>query len=176
METKRVINIPDGVDIKIEGANVTVSGPKGKLGRKLWYPGITIVKNESGIVVDTTKVRKELLAMVGTIAAHIKNMITGATEGYQYKMKILYSHFPIQVKVEGTTVTIGNFLGEKRPRRAKIVGSTKVNVGSGEVVVTGIDREETGQTAANIEQTTRIKGFDPRVFQDGIYIIERPGR
>ncbi|HIH43991.1 MAG TPA: 50S ribosomal protein L6 [Candidatus Methanoperedenaceae archaeon] len=176
METKRVINIPDGVDVKIEGANVTVSGPNGKLSRKLWFPGITIIRNESGIVVDTTKLRKEQLAMVGTIAAHIKNMITGATEGYQYKMKILYSHFPIQVKVEGTTVTIGNFLGEKRPRKAKIVGATKVNVGSGEVVVTGIDREETGQTAANIEQTTRIRGFDPRVFQDGIYIIERPGR
>lgn len=176
METKRVINIPDGVDVKIEGANVTVSGPNGKLSRKLWFPGITIVRDGTGIVVDTTKVRKEQLAMIGTIAAHIKNMITGATEGYQYKMKILYSHFPIQVKVEGTTVTIGNFLGEKRPRRAKIVGSTKVNVGSGEVVVSGIDREETGQTAANIEQTTRIKRFDPRVFQDGIYIIERPGR
>jgi large subunit ribosomal protein L6 len=98
-------------------------------------------------------------------------MIKGVVEGFECKLKIVYAHFPIQVKVEGDKVLIINFLGEKKPRKAQIVGKeTKVKVTSDEIIITGIDKEAVGQTAANIEQATRIKGYDPRVFQDGIYI------
>jgi large subunit ribosomal protein L6 len=70
-------------------------------------------------------------------------------------------------------VIIENFLGEKSPRRTKIVGRAEVRVKGNEIVVTGIDKEECGQTAANLEQATRVKNLDPRVFQDGIYIVRR---
>ena len=68
---------------------------------------------------------------------------------------------------------IGNFLGEKKPRLARILGETKVKVSGNEVVVSGISKEDVGQTAANIEQVTKIKRFDPRIFQDGIYIVDK---
>jgi large subunit ribosomal protein L6 len=51
-----------------------------------------------------------------------------------------------------------------------------VNVKGDIVDLTGANVEDVGQTAANIERATKIKGFDPRVFQDGIYIIQKPGR
>jgi large subunit ribosomal protein L6 len=117
--------------------------------------------------------KKTQKAMVGTFASHIRNMIKGVTEGFEYRMKVVYSHFPMQLKVEKDKLMIGNFLGEKKPRSANILGESKVKASGDEVVVTGINKEDVGQTAANIEQATRIKRFDPRVFQDGIYTVEK---
>jgi large subunit ribosomal protein L6 len=79
----------------------------------------------------------------------------------------------MQVKVEGKNIVISNFLGEKKPRVANILGETTVKASGDEVVISGINKEDVGQTAANIEQLTKIKRFDPRVFQDGIYIVEK---
>lgn len=176
METKRTIIIPEGVNVTIDKVNVSVSGPLGQLRRELWYPRITIKKVDSEIIVDTNAPRREQLAMLGTFESHLKNMITGVNKGFEYKMKMVYSHFPIQLKAEGNRVSIGNFLGEKKARRANILGNTKVTIKGDQVIVNGINKEDVGQTAANIQQATKIKRFDPRVFQDGIYLVERSGR
>ncbi|MFZ3058891.1 MAG: 50S ribosomal protein L6 [Candidatus Methanoperedens sp.] len=173
METKRTIGIPEGVNINIDKLNVSISGPKGQLQRELWYPGITIKRNDSEVVVMTDMPRREQLAMLGTLESHLKNMIAGVTSGYEYTMKVVYSHFPIQLKTEGQQVIIGNFLGEKRARKANIQGNTKVAIKGDQVIVSGINKEDVGQTAANIRQATKIKRFDPRVFQDGVYLVER---
>ena len=175
-ETARFVDIPDGVDVQIEGTILKVSGPKGKLERDFWYPNIKVEKVDSSIKVDTTIQRKRQKAILGTFTSHIKNMINGVTEGFEYRLKIVYSHFPIQVKTAESYVLIANFLGERKDRKAKIVGESKVKIEGDEVVVTGINKEEVGQTAANIEQTTKISRFDPRVFQDGIYIIVKGGK
>ena len=112
---------------------------------------------------------------MGTFRSHITNMIIGVTAGFEYKMKIVYSHFPVKTSVKGDKFVIENFLGEKYPRSASILGDTKISTKGDEVVLTGSDKEHVGQTAANIEQITRIKGYDPRVFQDGIYITQKGG-
>ncbi len=112
-------------------------------------------------------------ALVGTFASHIQNMIDGVQGGFEYHMKMVYSHFPMKTTVKGDKFVIENFLGEKSPRYANIIGHTKVTVKGAEVVVSGVDLEMTSQTAANIERACKIKGFDPRVFQDGIYITEK---
>ncbi|MEM2925264.1 MAG: 50S ribosomal protein L6 [Methanocellales archaeon] len=165
------VKIPQNVDVSIEGKIIRVTGPKGQLKRELYSPGVSIKKEDSNIIIESSDERRKARAIVGTFASHISNMIKGVVDGFECKLKIVYAHFPIQVKVEGDEVLIINFLGEKKPRKAKIVGGeTKVKVISDEVIVTGIDKEAVGQTAANIEQATRIKGYDPRVFQDGIYI------
>lgn len=176
MEAKKTIEVPEAVTVNIDNNNVSVSGPLGQIERKLRYPGIELKTTDSGIVVETIALKRELLAMVGTYASHIQNMVTGVTKGFEYKMKMVYAHFPIQLKTEGNKVIIGNFLGEKKPRKANILGNTKVTIKGDEVIVNGIDKEEVGQTAANIQQATKIRGYDPRVFQDGIYRIEKSGR
>ncbi len=173
METKRTIDIPEGVNITIDNVKVSISGPLGQVQRDIWYPGITIKKEDSKIVVGTGTARREQLAMLGTFESHLKNMIIGVTKGYEYTMKVVYSHFPIQLKTEGNKVLINNFLGEKKSRKANIKGSSKVTIKGDQVIVNGIDKEDVGQTAANIHLATKIKRFDPRVFQDGVYLLEQ---
>ncbi len=172
-EIRTEIPIPSGVTVTLKGNVMSVSGPKGSNERYFWYPGINIEVADSMVIVDTDVKKKTQRAMVGTFSSHITNLITGVTEGFEYRMKIVYAHFPMQVKVEGKKLTIGNFLGEKKARSAKVLGETKIKTSADEVIVTGINKEDVGQTAANIEQATKIKRFDPRTFQDGIYIVEK---
>ena len=124
--------------------------------------------------MKTYNPRKFHKAYIGTIASHIKNMIKGVTEGFRKEMIIVFAHFPIKVEVdeEKRVVVISNFLGERKPRFAKIVGNTKVRVEGDRIYIEGISKEDVGQTAANIRQATKIKRKDPRVFMDGIYVLE----
>lgn len=171
--TETEVRILEGIEVEVERSLVVVKGPKGTLKRNLWYPGIAISYDEESIQILTEIDKKAQDSVVQTFASHIDNMMTGVKSGFEYKLKVVYSHFPIQVKIEGKTVSIGNFLGERKPRVARISGESQVKLHGDEIVVTGINKEDVGQTAANIEQATRIKGRDPRVFQDGIYITEK---
>ena len=173
MATTRKVKIPESVTVRIEGNLVKVTGPKGMLMREMYYPKVSLSVAEREFTITTESGRKKILAICGTYAAHLQNMVRGVTEGYQYKMKVVYSHFPIQLKLAGDRVEVGNFLGEKRARFARIEKDVKVALGADEVTVTGIDKESVGKTAANIEHATRIRERDPRVFQDGVYIVER---
>ncbi|MEA3323543.1 MAG: 50S ribosomal protein L6 [Euryarchaeota archaeon] len=172
-EIKKTVAIPDDVAVSIDGRMVMVSGPKGEASRELWYPHIMIQQIEDviSVDVDAAMIRKKQKAMVGTLASHIKNMIDGVAHGYRYQMKMVYSHFPVQLRIDGGKFIIGNFLGEKKDRVARILDGVNVEISGDEVNVTGINKESVGQTAANIEQATKIKARDPRVFQDGIYVI-----
>ena len=172
------VRVPEGVEISIDGMKVRVKGPKGELERDFSHARGVIIRldeDEEGkkVVVEAYFANRRLKALVGTIASHIDNMITGVTKGFRYKLKIVYSHFPVTVKVQNDKVVIENFLGEKAPRIAKIMPGVKVKVQKDDVIVEGIDIEAVGQTAANIEQATKVKGFDRRVFVDGIYIYEK---
>lgn len=148
-EIKEVIRVPQGVQVTITGSSLKVKGKAGELARK--------------------KTR----ALVGTYSAHIRNMVRGAETPFEYKMKICFSHFPIKTKVQGEIFLIENFLGERTARKARIMGGTKIKVAGEEISLTGPNVEEVSQTAANIEQACKIRGFDARVFQDGIYITSK---
>ena len=172
-EISKTIKVPDNVDVSLDGKKVNVKGAKGSLTRDFSFATITIEGEGKNIRIWAKWPRKKEAALVGTICSHINNMITGVTKGYQYKLKIVFSHFPITVKVQGKFVLIENFTGERRARRIKILGDTKVKVEAEDIVVEGLNLEEVSQTAANIEQATRVRGKDPRVFLDGLYVYER---
>lgn len=174
---KEEIEVPEKVQVTLEpGGTVKVKGPLGEVSRRLAHPRVKVERKGTHIVVSSELPRKREKALVGTYASHIRNMIEGVTKGFEYRMKIVYAHFPIKASVKGSTFVIENFLGEKSPRKTEILGATKVTVKGDIVELTGPDVEAVGQTAANIERATKIKGYDPRVFQDGIYIIQKPGR
>lgn len=167
------MNIPEGVSLELIGKKVKVSGPNGSLEKEFLLKGVKIEKSEKKIKASSESERRKDKSLVGTVLAHIRNMITGVIEGYTYKLKVVYSHFPVTVKIEGDKVVIQNFLGERTPRTAKIVGNSKVEIKEQDVTVTGIDLDEVSQTSGNIEQACRIVGFDRRRFPDGIFIVSK---
>ena len=173
MVTVRKVKIPQGVKVNLDGTILKVTGPKGQLERNVRFPQVTIICDSKEIVISTESKRKEKMAMIGTFEAHAKNMCKGVLNGFEYRMKVVYSHFPIQLKLQGNRLEINNFLGEKKARYARIETGVSAKVASDEVILTGINRELVGTSAANIEHATHIRDRDPRVFQDGIFIVQR---
>jgi large subunit ribosomal protein L6 len=172
-EISRIIQVPDGVSVNLEGRKVTVKGAKGTLERDFSLIPISIDAEGDTIRVWAEWPRKKEAALVGTIHSHIQNMIKGVQKGWTYKIKIVFSHFPISAKIQDKTVLIENFTGERRARKAKIIGDVKVKVEAEDILVQGLNLEDVSQTSANIEQATKVKKKDPRVFLDGLYVYER---
>lgn len=169
----KTLEIPPSVTVAHSGNTVSVEGPKGKLQRDFSHPRISIDVTKDSVTVESVLPKKKEGAIVGTWEAHIRNMIVGVTKGYKYTMKIVYSHFPVKTTMKGNEFVIENFIGESFPRKAKILGDTKVEIKGDTVTLTGIDLEMVSQSCANIELATKITKYDPRVFQDGIYMIEK---
>ena len=173
MATERRVDIPEGVTIELDGPVLKMKGPKGQLERNVRFPQVSVSIEDGEVVISTASERKRVTAMVGTYEAHIRNMCTGVTEGFEYRMKVVYSHFPIQLKLQGNRLEITNFLGEKKPRFATISNGVTAKVSNDEIVLTGINKELLGNSSANIEHATKIRKRDPRIFQDGIYLVTR---
>jgi large subunit ribosomal protein L6 len=169
------IPIPKGVTIKVADGKVSAKGSKVTLARP--FPSDALALELSGGVVTLTlripPNRKKAKALLHTWEAHVKNLVVGVTDGFEAKMKVVAAHFPMKVAVKDGRLMIENFLGEKYPRSASLLKGVDAKVDGEFVVLSGPDIEQVGQSSANIERATKIRDYDPRVFQDGIYIIER---
>ncbi len=172
-EVKHEILLPDGVSATYENYILTMKGSRGELSREFKHDRIKLSVESDKVLIYGALPKKKDYALAGTWHAHVKNMVKGVTDGFEYHLKILYAHFPMKVSVKGNKVIIENFLGERSPRYAKIYGDAKVEIKGDNVLVKSTNREYAGQTAANIEKATKIKNRDPRVFQDGIYIVKK---
>ena len=170
---EKVIEIPKGVKVKLEGFAFEAQGPKGKVGKIFKNEYVTMELKDKNIRIYTKREKKTDIAVVGTWASIVNSAFIGVTKGFIYTMKIVYAHFPVKVTVKGNQVLLDNFLGEKSPRKITLGPETKVTVKGDLVTVEGSDLEATGNAAASIERMSKIKGFDPRVFQDGIYIVRK---
>jgi large subunit ribosomal protein L6 len=167
------IEIPSDCQLSLEDKKVTINGPKGSLERTFPEPQ-TKIKTEGNELVVTTHInRKKSRALVGTAIAHIRNMFVGVQHGYEYEMKIVYSHFPITVDIQDKIVIIKNFIGERGVRRARLIGDVQVRTTEDEVFISGINIEHVSQSAANIQQACKIRDKDRRIFLDGIYVIRK---
>lgn len=80
------------------------------------------------------------------------------------------------VAVSKNELVVKNFLGEKVPRIIKLKENVTVKIEGEHIKIESPDKELAGQCAADIEKLTRRPGFDTRIFQDGIYIINKAGK
>ena len=167
------IKIPEGIEVSIDFPNLKIKGPQGENTRD--FP-IEIKKEGELLVINVENATKKDKKIIKTSAAHIKNMIVGVKEGYEYLLQICSVHFPITASINGDTFNIKNFLGEVKERKAKIRAHVKVKIEGDIVKVTSSDIEAAGQTAANIEIATKIKNRDRSRFQDGIWIIQKANK
>jgi len=174
VDLKQVIEVPEGIQVEINKFLVKITGPQGTLERNFVHPILKIKKTEEGLVIETKNATKKEKRMMNTFSAHLRNMVKGVNELFEYNLKVCSGHFPMTVNLEGDTLIVKNFLGEKVPRKAKVWPNVKVDLKGNEITVSSIDLEAAGQTAANMESSTRITNRDRRVFQDGIYITKKP--
>ncbi len=173
--SRAVVALPKGFSVSLTGRRLDAKGPLGSVARP--FPSDVIRLTVSGgtatLEILLPPNRKRSQSLLKTWAAHLRNLAGGLTWGVEARMKVVAAHFPMKVQVRGEEVVIENFLGEKFPRSTRLVPGTKALVEGDIVTLSGHDVEQVGQSAANIERATRIRDYDPRVFQDGIYLIER---
>lgn len=172
------IEINEKASAKVDGAKVTVTGQKGTIERTfIMGTDVEIRQEGNTIIVECKNANKKGKNMTNTIAAHIRNMVEGAMNGFEYVLQICSTHFPITVSVDKgkNTLVIKNFLGENKDRIAKLTKGIDVEVKGDIITVKGADLEKTSQCAALIEKTTKIRDRDRRVFEDGIFIISKAG-
>lgn len=128
------------------------------------------------IRLDLWFASRKQLACVRTVCSHILNMFTGVQRGFCYKLRFVYSHFPINVTTAGNVVEIRNFLGERRVRKVALldgVSYTRSANVKDQIELTGMDIAKVSLSAAKIQQATNIRHKDLRKFLDGIYVSER---
>jgi large subunit ribosomal protein L6 len=173
VEYEKRFEIPSDCQVTVEENTITVSGPKGTLSRNFPEPRVQIKMEGNEVIASTEISRKKTRALVGTVLAHTRNMCIGVLHGYEYTMKIVYSHFPMTVEVKDDTFFIKNFIGERGMRSARIIGDVQIKTTEDEIIISGIDIEHVSQSAANIQLATKIRDKDRRIFLDGIYVIRK---
>jgi len=172
------IKYPENVTIQFNDnlRKIVVEGPKGRLERTIDYPSINVKVDEYNkkIIIYALFPTRRDKSRINTWKKHIYNMIRGVTEGFRYKLKAVYVHFPFKMTIKGRTFIIDNFLGEKSPRTLEIPEGVDVKINGEEIIVESIDIERAGNVAGMLEQLTRVHRKDIRKFQDGLYIVEKP--
>lgn len=173
METKIKINEGISVERKEE---LLVFKKNGIINEKnIFHPLVDINIGNNEIILTSKKENRSVKKLMNTFSSHIINLLKGLETPFVYKLKICSSHFPMTVKLEGKIITISNFVGEKVPRKARIVGTPEVKIEKDIITVTSSNIEHAGLTAGALENSTRITKRDRRIFQDGIFIINKPG-
>ncbi|MGA8302569.1 MAG: 50S ribosomal protein L6 [Thermoplasmata archaeon] len=173
--SREVIEVPSGVAFTVSPGRIAAKGPLGTVARPFPSDVIELTAAPTSVTLQLRipADRKRSQSLLKTWAAHVRNLSGGLTLGVEAKMKVVAAHFPMKVSVKGEELVIENFLGEKYPRTTRLRPGTQAVVEGDIVTLNGHDVEQVGQSAANIERVTHIRDYDPRVFQDGIYLIER---
>ena len=168
------VPVPKGVRFQLQGTTLLAQGPLGATRRPFPADAIELTPGDAQVTLTLRLPahRRKSRALLRSWEAHVRNLAGGLTTGVEAKMKIVAAHFPMKVAAKGEELVIENFLGEKHPRTAPLRAGTKAVVDGEFVILSGNDVEQVGQSAANIERATHIRDYDPRVFQDGIYLVE----
>lgn len=170
-----VLIIPNGVQCSIDSGVLKVSKAGVSLSRQVNSPGINTSIKDSKIIFEAKGSKKEF-NVIKSYIAHVQNLFAGLEKDFVYTLEACNVHFPMTLKVEKNNLIINNFLGEKTPRHAKILPDAKVEIKGQKLLVSSRNKESAGQTVANIEKATIVRKRDRRVFQDGIFLVERGAR
>jgi large subunit ribosomal protein L6 len=173
---KEIIKLPEGVTAHVQGKVVTCKGPKGENSREVAATGVNVFLEGHHLVLEAKNATQQQKNLLFTYKAHLSNLVKGASEGFTYKLKICSGHFPMSVGIKGKTFEIKNFIGEKVPRTLTLKEGAHVKIEGDIIEITSTDKEIAGQIAGDIEKLSRRPGFDKRIFQDGIYIINKAGK
>jgi large subunit ribosomal protein L6 len=164
--------IPEGFEAEYNDGVLEVTDGSNAVEKKMEHALVDVEVENEKVVFSTDRDKKDIKSIVKTFSRHMENMIEGLEDEHVYRLKGVYAHFPMDIKEQGDELVVENFMGERNPRRARIMEGVDVSVNGEEIEVSGHDKEKVSQTAARIEQLSQKGDRDPRTFQDGIYITE----
>ena len=181
--TEEYVAIPEGVKVNIKARVVTIEGPKGKIVKNFKHVACDFkmvkldqkIRKGPHILIQMWFGRYKQTCQVNTLRGILKNMMTGVTKGFIYKMRTVNNHFPINAGIakDGKSIEIKNFLGGKARFNIKLNEGCKVENSKAlkdELIFTGIDNQALAQSCAQISQCCDIGRKDDRKFLDGIYV------
>jgi large subunit ribosomal protein L6 len=170
---KKPIDIPDGVKVNVDGSQVSVEGPKGKLTQEV-VTGITVATKEGKVVVSRADNQRQTRANQGLIRALIANMVRGVHQGFERTLEI--SGVGYRAELSGKKLVL--HLGFSHKREIEIPERVEVKVDKGDrIVVSGIDRQEVGQIAAMVRATRIPDPYKAKgVTYEGERILRKAGK
>jgi len=153
---KYPVPVPSGVDVTIDGAVVTVKGPKGTLSHTVPEP-ISVNRAEDGaLVVSRPDDERESRSLHGLTRTLIANLVTGVTQGYERKLEIVGTGYRAVAK--GSSVELA--LGFSHPVVVDPPEGITITVeGNNKLTVAGIDKQQVGEVAANIRKLRKPEPY-----------------
>src|SRR2546423_11175165 len=170
---KKPVSIPSGVTANVEGQTVKVKGPKGAM--QVVLPDEVVVKGDAGAVkVDPRNETKRARSMWGTSRTLVSNLVTGVTKGFEKKLEITGVGYRAAVQGKNLQIALGYSHDVVYPIPTGIAIATPKPT---EVVITGIDRQQVGQVAAEIRGFRKPEPYKGKgVKYAGEYIFRKEGK
>ncbi len=170
---KAPIPIPSGVDVKIQGSDVSVKGPKGQLARTL--PEIVELAQEDGnVVVRRPNDQPKTRAMHGLSRSLVANMIAGVTQGFEKELSIVGVGYRAAMKGSGMEIQVGY----SHPVKVDAPEGISFEVPAPtRIIVRGIDKEKVGQVAADIRKIRKPEPYKGKgIRYVGEYVRRKAGK
>lgn len=169
------IDVPEGISTELDN-NFLIMKKDNKLIKRKLNPLINLKIEGKKIVMTSKRARKTEKRLFGTFRAHIKNMIKGLIDEFTYKLQVSNVHFPMSVSYDKpkNELVVKNFLGEAKERRIKLIPNVDIKIDKEIIEISSFDIEKAGIAATIIEKGTRVKNKDRRIYQDGIFIVQKP--
>lgn len=140
------VSIPAGVDVNIDGQQITVKGGKGELSHAV-HSLVNVEQEDNSLKFKSVDESKSANALAGTTRSVVQNIVTGVSEGFERKLTIVGVGYRAQVQDKILNLT----LGFSHPVNFEIPeGITIETPSQTEVIIKGIDKQKVGQVAANI--------------------------
>jgi large subunit ribosomal protein L6 len=169
------VELPSGITASMKDHMLTLKG-KSEVSRLIETRKVDLKVQGNKVTVSTKSNTQKDKMMVNSVEAHIKAMVKGILEPYKYTLKVCSGHFPITVTIKGDKLEVKNFFGEKTSRVLEIKKGATAKIEGDKILVESPSKEIAGQVSSDIEQLVRRPGFDTRIFQDGIYLIDKAGK
>jgi large subunit ribosomal protein L6 len=170
---KKIITIPNGVSLTVNGSAVNVKGPKGELSRDFKVDTVQVVIEDNEVSFKLVKETIESRAMWGTVSSHVQNMIKGVNEGFTKKLILEGVGFKSEVKDTNLNLALGFSHPVIMPIPTDLTVTAEKNI----ITVTGIDKELVGSFAAKARMLKKPEPYKGKGFRyEGEVIRRKQGK
>ena len=170
---KKPVAVPSGVTVSLNGADISVKGPKGELAMT-FVPEVSVSQEDAGITITPTNETKRARSMWGMQRTLIANMFEGVTNGYSRKLEI--NGVGYRASMKGTSLNLQ--LGFSHDVEFPVPEGIKIETpDQTTVIVSGIDKQKVGQTAAKIREYRKPEPYKGKgIKYEGEYIFRKEGK